>query len=95
MEVKLLLSERQKLILSSVVDNYIRTAEPIGSRSIAKQGDINYSSATIRNEMADLEEMGFLEQLHTSSGRIPSNKGYRYYVDYLISNKDIEISKEN
>lgn len=93
MEVKLLLSERQKLILSSVVDNYIRTAEPIGSRSIAKQGDINYSSATIRNEMADLEEMGFLEQLHTSSGRIPSNKGYRYYVDYLISNKDIEISK--
>ncbi|MGD9676797.1 MAG: heat-inducible transcriptional repressor HrcA [Vulcanibacillus sp.] len=88
-----MLTERQKLILSVVVDNYITTAEPIGSRSISKQREISYSPATIRNEMADLEEMGFLEQPHTSSGRVPSNQGYRYYVDYLIKPERIIISK--
>ncbi|WP_017811856.1 MULTISPECIES: heat-inducible transcriptional repressor HrcA [Paenibacillus] len=78
-----MLTERQKMILNAIVDDYIRSAEPVGSRSISKRGDVNYSPATIRNEMADLEELGFLEQPHTSAGRIPSQKGYRYYVDHL------------
>ncbi|MFD1885439.1 heat-inducible transcriptional repressor HrcA [Paenibacillus wenxiniae] len=78
-----MLTERQQMILNAIVDDYIRSAEPVGSRSISKRGDVNYSPATIRNEMADLEELGFLEQPHTSAGRIPSNKGYRYYVDHL------------
>ncbi|KIL38279.1 HrcA family transcriptional regulator [Gordoniibacillus kamchatkensis] len=79
-----MLSERQRMILSAIVDDYIRSAEPIGSRSISKRGNVGFSPATIRNEMSDLEEMGFLEQPHTSAGRIPSQKGYRYYVDHLI-----------
>jgi heat-inducible transcriptional repressor len=79
-----MLSERQRLILNAIIDDYIRSAEPVGSRSISKRGDVSYSPATIRNEMSDLEEMGFLEQPHTSAGRIPSNKGYRYYVDHLV-----------
>lgn len=79
-----MLSERQKMILSAIVDDYIRSAEPVGSRSISKRGDVAFSPATIRNEMSDLEELGFLEQPHTSAGRIPSEKGYRYYVDHLI-----------
>lgn len=79
-----MLTDRQRSILQSIVENYIRSAEPVGSRTIAKNSEINYSSATIRNEMADLEELGFLEQPHTSAGRIPSEKGYRYYVDHLL-----------
>lgn len=79
-----MLTERQRMILNAIVDDYIRSAEPVGSRSISKRGDVGYSPATIRNEMADLEELGFLEQPHTSAGRIPSHKGYRYYVDHLI-----------
>lgn len=79
-----MLSERQKLILSVIVDDYIRSAEPVGSRTISKRGDVGFSPATIRNEMSDLEELGFLEQPHTSAGRIPSHKGYRYYVDHLV-----------
>jgi heat-inducible transcriptional repressor len=79
-----MLSERQRMILSAIVDDYIRYAEPVGSRSISKRGDVSFSPATIRNEMADLEELGLLEQPHTSAGRIPSIKGYRYYVDHLI-----------
>lgn len=79
-----MLSERQKMILSAIVDDYIRSAEPVGSRSISKRGDVAFSPATIRNEMSDLEELGFLEQPHTSAGRIPSEKGYRYYVDHLL-----------
>ncbi len=78
-----MLTERQRLILNAIVDDYIRSAEPVGSRSISKRGDVGYSPATIRNEMADLEDLGFLEQPHTSAGRIPSHKGYRYYVDHL------------
>lgn len=80
-----MLSERQKMILSAIVDDYIRSAEPVGSRSISKRGDVAFSPATIRNEMSDLEELGFLEQPHTSAGRIPSEKGYRYYVDHLLA----------
>lgn len=79
-----MLSERQRLILNAIVDDYIRSAEPVGSRSISKRGDVGYSPATIRNEMSDLEELGYLEQPHTSAGRIPSHKGYRYYVDNLV-----------
>ncbi|NMO94855.1 heat-inducible transcriptional repressor HrcA [Paenibacillus lemnae] len=80
-----MLTDRQRMILNAIVDDYIRSAEPVGSRSISKRGDVAYSPATIRNEMADLEELGFLEQPHTSAGRIPSHKGYRYYVDHLTS----------
>lgn len=79
-----MLSERQKMILTAIVDDYIRSAEPVGSRSISKRGDVQFSPATIRNEMSDLEELGYLEQPHTSAGRVPSDKGYRYYVDHLL-----------
>ncbi len=79
-----MLSERQKLILGIIIDDYIQSAEPVGSRTISKRGDVGYSPATIRNEMSDLEDLGYLEQPHTSSGRIPSHKGYRYYVDHLV-----------
>lgn len=79
-----MLTERQRLILNAIIDDYIRSAEPVGSRTISKRGDIGFSPATIRNDMSDLEELGFLEQPHTSAGRIPSHKGYRYYVDHLV-----------
>ena len=78
------LTERKKKVLRAIVDMYIRTAEPVGSKAIAELQDMNYSSATIRNEMADLTAMGYLEQPHTSAGRIPSAKGYRFYVDSLM-----------
>jgi heat-inducible transcriptional repressor len=84
-EGRRMLSDRQRMILTAIVDDYIRSAEPVGSRSISKRSGVSYSPATIRNEMADLEELGLLEQPHTSAGRIPSNKGYRYYVDHLLS----------
>jgi len=84
-----MLSERQRMILNAIIDDYIRSAEPVGSRSISKRGDVSFSPATIRNEMADLEEMGLLEQPHTSAGRIPSIKGYRYYVDHLVTLGDV------
>ena len=78
------LSERKKQILQAIVDDYIETAEPIGSRTIVRRHDISLSPATIRNEMADLEDMGFLEKPHTSAGRIPSKMGYRFYVNSLM-----------
>ena len=78
------LTERKKKVLRSIVDLYIRTAEPVGSKAIAELPDMKYSSATIRNEMADLTAMGYLEQPHTSAGRIPSPAGYRLYVDELM-----------
>ena len=78
------LDERKKKILKAIIDGYIKTADPIGSRTLAKKYMFGLSSATIRNEMADLEELGYLEQPHTSAGRIPSDKGYRYYVDSMI-----------
>ena len=79
------LTDRKKKVLRSIVDLYIRTAEPVGSKAIAQMPDMNYSSATIRNEMADLTTMGYLEQPHTSAGRIPSAAGYRLYVDELMT----------
>ncbi len=78
------LTERKKKILRAIIENYIETAEPVGSRSIAQTAGLDISSATIRNEMADLEALGFLEQPHTSAGRIPSPKGYRLYVNELM-----------
>lgn len=78
------LSERKRAILQAIIEDYIATAEPVGSRNIAKNHDLGLSAATIRNEMADLEEMGYLDKPHTSAGRIPSEMGYRFYVDSLM-----------
>ncbi|MDY0405523.1 heat-inducible transcriptional repressor HrcA [Virgibacillus sp. 179-BFC.A HS] len=92
-----MLTKRQLLILQVIIDDFIETAHPIGSRAISKKDNIDFSAATIRNEMADLEEMGYLEKTHTSSGRIPSEKGYRYYVDHIIvpnlKSSDLSIMK--
>ena len=85
------LDERKKKILQSVIRNYLETGEPVGSRTISKYTDLNLSSATIRNEMADLEEMGYIFQPHTSAGRIPSDKGYRFYVDAMMAQKEQEV----
>lgn len=79
-----MLDERKRLVLRAIIDSYIETAEPVGSRTIARKHDLGVSPATIRNEMADLEETGYLQQPHVSAGRIPSDKGYRFYVDALI-----------
>ncbi|MEG0095789.1 MAG: heat-inducible transcription repressor HrcA, partial [Erysipelotrichaceae bacterium] len=78
------LTQRQVLIFKTIVDEFTRSAEPVGSKSLMDILPIQYSSATIRNEMAALEELGLLEKTHTSSGRIPSSKGYRYYVENLM-----------
>lgn len=78
------MDERKIQILASIINDYIETAEPVGSRTIAKKYDLGISSATIRNEMADLEDMGYLDKTHSSSGRKPSDKGYRLYVDKLM-----------
>ncbi len=85
------LDERKKKILQAVIRNYLETGEPVGSRTISKYTDLNLSSATIRNEMADLEEMGYILQPHTSAGRIPSDKGYRLYVDAMMEEKEREV----
>lgn len=83
------LDERKKIILKAIIDDYINTAEPVGSRTVSRRREIGLSSATVRNEMADLEEMGFLEQPHTSAGRVPSDKGYRFYVDELMVKREL------
>ncbi len=82
------LDERKKKILKAIIANYLETGEPVGSRTISKYTDLNLSSATIRNEMADLEELGYIVQPHTSAGRIPTDKGYRFYVDNLMEEKE-------
>lgn len=87
------LSERKVKILQAIIRNYLETGEPVGSRTISKYTDLNLSSATIRNEMSDLEEMGYILQPHTSAGRIPSDKGYRLYVDTMMEQKDREIEE--
>lgn len=87
------LDERKRKILQAIIDDYIDTAEPIGSRTIARKHELGLSSATIRNEMADLEEMGFLAQPHTSSGRVPSDKGYRLYVDQLMQTHELTLGE--
>ena len=83
------LDARKLQILRAVIDEYILSAAPVGSRSVSKRSGLNLSSATIRNEMADLEEMGYLEQPHTSAGRIPSDRGYRVYVDGLMHRSNL------
>ena len=90
-----MLDERKQKILQAIIDDYISTAEPIGSRTIARKYNLGVSSATIRNEMADLELLGYLEQLHTSSGRVPSGKGYRLYVDDLLAPSKISEKEIN
>ncbi|WP_110926922.1 heat-inducible transcriptional repressor HrcA [Bacillus massiliglaciei] len=85
-----MLTDRQLLILQAIIEDFIHTAQPVGSRSLSKKEEISFSSATIRNEMSDLEEMGYLEKTHTSSGRVPSEKGYRYYVDHMLSPKSLK-----
>jgi heat-inducible transcriptional repressor len=86
------MDERKTKILQAIIRNYLDTGEPVGSRTISKDTDLNLSSATIRNEMADLEEMGYIIQPHTSAGRIPTDKGYRLYVDTLMQEKVDEVN---
>ncbi len=88
------IDERKLRILQAIINDYINTAEPVGSRTIAKKYDLGISSATIRNEMADLEDMGLIEQLHTSSGRKPSDKGYRLYVNELMELSKLSTAEE-
>ena len=87
------LDERKKKILKAIIKTYMETGEPVGSRTISKYADLNVSSATIRNEMSDLTDMGYILQPHTSAGRIPSDKGYRLYVDELLKEKEEEIAE--
>ncbi|MCR4840630.1 MAG: heat-inducible transcriptional repressor HrcA [Lachnospiraceae bacterium] len=86
------LDERKQKILLSIIQNYLDTGEPVGSRTISKLEGINLSSATIRNEMSDLEELGYITQPHTSAGRVPTDKGYRFYVDLMMEEKESELS---
>ena len=87
------LDERKEKILKAIIQNYLETGEPVGSRTISKYSDLKLSSATIRNEMSDLEELGYIIQPHTSAGRIPSDKGYRFYVDQLIHEKETGVTQ--
>ncbi len=87
------LDERKLKILHAIIQTYLETGEPVGSRTISKYSDLKLSSATIRNEMSDLEEMGYIIQPHTSAGRIPSDKGYRLYVDHLMEEKEREVTE--
>lgn len=87
------LDERKWKILKAIINTYLETGEPVGSRTISKYADLNLSSATIRNEMSDLEELGYILQPHTSAGRIPSDKGYRLYVDQMMEEKDKEVTE--
>ena len=87
------LDERKRKILQAIIRNYLETGEPVGSRTISKYTDLNLSSATIRNEMSDLEELGYIIQPHTSAGRIPSDKGYRLYVDQMMLEKEEQLNQ--
>ena len=87
------LDDRKMKILQAIIRNYLETGEPVGSRTISKYTDLNLSSATIRNEMADLEELGYILQPHTSAGRIPSDKGYRLYVDNMRKEKEQQVNE--
>ena len=87
------LDERKLKILHAIIQNYLETGEPVGSRTISKYWDLKLSSATMRNEMSELEEMGYIIQPHTSAGRIPSDKGYRLYVDHLMEEKEREVTE--
>ena len=88
-----MLDERKKKILQAVIDEYINSAEPVSSNALVEKYGLNYSSATVRNELAELEKIGYLDKTHTSSGRVPSEKGYRFYVDELIKDDDISVEE--
>lgn len=92
-EVKKLLDDRKKKVLQAIVEEYINTAEPVSSNALTTNHGLDCSSATIRNEMADLEKAGYLDKTHISSGRVPSEKGYRYYVDELLKDDDISLEE--
>ena len=87
------MDERKKKILQAVIDEYVNTAEPVSSAALVEKYGLNYSSATVRNELAELEKKGYLDKTHTSSGRVPSEKGYRFYVDELIKEDDISLEE--
>lgn len=87
------LDERKKKILQAVIDEYVNTAEPVSSAALVEKYGLNYSSATVRNELAELEKNGYLDKTHTSSGRVPSEKGYRFYVDELVKEDDISLEE--
>ena len=87
------LDNRKITILKAIIKTYLETGEPVGSRTISKYSDLKLSSATIRHEMSDLEEMGYILQPHTSAGRIPSDKGYRFYVDQIMQEKDDQVTE--
>jgi heat-inducible transcriptional repressor len=89
------LNEREETILRAIVQCYITTAEPVGSRTIVKRFGLELSPATVRNVMSDLEDLGYLQQLHTSSGRVPTDKGYRYFVNYLMRVQELTLSERN
>ena len=84
-----MLSTRQVLVLKAIVEEYVKTNEPVGSRTLSKREELAFSPATLRNDMADLEDMGYLEKTHTSSGRVPSTKGYHYYVETILKEKPL------
>ena len=84
------LSNRQKLVLKSIIEEYVDSGEPVGSKVLTAKPYLDFSSATIRNDMAYLEELGLLEKTHTSSGRVPSELGYRYYVEHLVT-RDYDV----
>lgn len=88
-----MLDNRKKEILQAIIEEYIETAEPVSSKALVEKHGIDYSSATIRNDMAELEKIGLLDKPHTSSGRVPSAKGYRYYVDELLNYNDISLQE--
>ncbi len=88
------LAEREREILHAVVNSYITTAEPVGSRAVVKRFNMDLSAATVRNVMADLEDMGYLQQVHTSSGRVPTDEGYRYYVDHLMRVQELTLNEK-
>lgn len=90
----MIMDDRKRMVLSAIVNDYIATAEPVGSRTIVKKYKLGVSPATVRNEMADLEELGYIQQPHTSAGRIPSERGYRYYVDYLMRRQGLTGEEE-
>lgn len=89
------LDERKQKILKAIIHTYLETGEPVGSRTISKYTDLSLSSATIRNEMSDLTDMGYIVQPHTSAGRIPSDRGYRYYVDAMMAEKRVQLAQKD
>ena len=88
-----MLEQRQRQVLQAIIEEYINTAEPVSSGNIVENYNLGYSSATIRNDMAELEKQGYIEKTHTSSGRVPSAKGYRFYVDELLNDEKISLDE--